>query len=94
MAIAVDSVVVQSEEQICAEVDGEVVMMSIGQGNYYGLDSVGGRVWELIAQPRCVDDLCDQLVAEYAVDRTTCEADVLRFLEDMAEQKLIEVRPR
>lgn len=93
MAIGNDSMVQQSPEQICAEVDGEVVMMNIAQGNYYGLDSVGGRIWELIAQPRRVNELCDDLMREYAVDRAACEADVLRFLDHLAEHKLITVQP-
>ncbi len=92
MNVELDSVVVQGREQICAEVDGEVVMMSIAQGNYYGLDSIGGRVWELIAEPCSVRELCDRLVVEFAVDRATCEADILCFLNDMAAQKLIDTR--
>jgi len=92
MNIELDSVVVQGREQICAEVDGEVVMMSITQGHYYGLDSIGGRVWELIAEPCSVRELCDRLVVEFAVDRAVCEADVLRFLNDMVAQKLIDTR--
>lgn len=93
MTIETGSIVVQGQEQICAEVDGEVVMMSIAQGHYYGLDDIGGRVWQLIAEPRRVSDLCERLVAEFAVDRATCEADVLRFLNEMEAQRLIESRP-
>ena len=92
MTIELDSIVVQGKEQICAEVDGEVVMMSIAQGNYYGLDSIGGRVWDLIAEPRKVSDMCGLLIGEFAVDRATCEADVLRFLNDLDAQHLIESR--
>ena len=55
-------------------------MMNISKGNYYGLDTVGGRVWESIAEPKQVGELFDALVTEYTVDRATCEADVLRFL--------------
>lgn len=92
MAIDAGSTVVQSKDQICAEVDGEVVMMSIEKGNYYGLDTIGGRIWELIVEPCTVNEVCDRLVAEFAVDRATCEADVLRFLNEMEAQRLIELR--
>jgi hypothetical protein len=93
-AVAVDlnSIVVQGREQVSAEVDGEVVMMSVAQGNYYGLAGIGGRIWELIAEPRRVSEVCQALVAEYRVDRATCEADALRFLNDMADHGLIECR--
>lgn len=92
MAIALQNVVAQSSDPICAEVDGEVVMMSIAKGNYYGLDAVGGRVWQLIATPSTVAAVCETLMAEFAVERAACEADVLRFLEDLRAQGLIEVQ--
>jgi len=92
MSIETSNIVAQGKDQVCAEVDGEVVMMSIQKGNYYGLDTVGGRIWELIAEPRQVSELCDSLASEYEVDRTILEADVLRFLNEMDEQGLIESR--
>jgi len=92
MAIALQNTVAQSSDPICAEVDGEVVMMSIAKGNYYGLDAVGGRIWQLLAAPVTVASVCETLLAEFAVERATCEADVLRFLEDLQVQGLIEVR--
>jgi hypothetical protein len=91
MSIEISSVVRQSEEQVAAEVDGEVVMMSIEQGNYYGIDEVGSRVWALIEQPTAVGAICDALEAEFDVERATCEADVLKFIEELAEQGLIRV---
>ena len=85
------SVVHQSEEQVSAEVDGEVVMMSVEQGNYYGLDEVGSRIWELVETPSTVTAVCDALVAEFDVDRATCEGDVIRFIQEMADQGLVTV---
>jgi hypothetical protein len=36
--------------------------------------------------------LCEALAAEFAVDRATCERDVLAFLQELAGQNLIHVR--
>ena len=91
MTIEMTSVVSRSEEQVCAEVDGEVVMMSVERGNYYGLDAVGSRIWELIETPSTVAALCDRLVAEYAVERGQCETDVLHFLQQMSDQGLVKL---
>lgn len=92
MSVDLNSVVVQGKDQVCAEVDGEVVMMSVQKGNYYGLDNVGGRVWDLIAEPRRVSEVVDALLAEYHVDQATCAADLLRFLGELENQGLIEIR--
>lgn len=91
MSIEFSSVVRQSEDQVSAEVDGEVVMMSVERGNYYGLDEVGSHVWDLIEKPTTVAAVCDAVMAEFDVERATCEGDVLKFLEELTEQGLIQI---
>lgn len=49
--INLNSVVAQSEDQVSTELDGETVLMSIEQGNYYGMDKVLSRIWALIEKP-------------------------------------------
>ena len=90
MIVEADSIVAQSTEQVAEEIDGEVVMMSIPRGSYYGLDGVGARIWGLINEPRRVSDLCEVLLTEYDVERASCETQVLRFLNDMVAQGLVE----
>lgn len=87
-----DTVIVRSDGLIEAEVDGEVVALSIDQGTCYGLNKVGSRIWTLIATPMKVGDLCTQLVAEYDVDMATCERQVLDLLEELRAEKMIEMR--
>ena len=91
MTIEISSVVRQSEQQVAAEVDGEVVMMSIESGNYYGLDEVGSRIWALLETPTTVTRVCDTLMDEFEVERTTLEGHVLQFLKQLAEQGLIRI---
>jgi hypothetical protein len=75
------------------QIDGEIVIMSIEQEKYYGLDPIGSRIWELIAQPRSVADLCEMLLAEFDIDRETCQRDVLAFLERLQTEKVIQIAP-
>jgi hypothetical protein len=58
---------------------------------YYGLNAVGGRVWELIQEPRNVSDVRDLLLAEYEVGADECLQEVLRLLQDLAVHQLVEV---
>lgn len=89
MTIELSSIVTQGNDPICTEVDGETVMMSIEKGNYYGLNGVGSRIWQLIATPMSVLQLCEKILEEFAVDRETCEADLLKFLNQLEQQNLI-----
>ena len=87
--ITLDSVVCRSSDVMASSVENELVMMDIDRGMYYALNAVGSDIWERIAQPSMVADLCDQLQQVYAVDAATCEADVLAVLNDMAANGLL-----
>ena len=78
------SVVTRSPEILDAEIDGETVMMSIENGEYYGLDEIGSTIWQLLEEPRSVDDLCRTLRQEYDVEEDKCRRDVTRFLGELA----------
>lgn len=91
MALSMSDTVGRSLDQVAAEVDGEVVMMSIAKGSYYGLDGVGSRIWGLLEIPCRLSVLCDALRAEYAVDAIECERDLLAFTEQLLAEGLIEV---
>lgn len=82
--------VVRSAEPVDAEVDGAIVMMSLKRGNYYGLDPVGSRIWQLLAEPISIGSLCDKLTIEFEVGRDECEKDVLEFLHELEREGLIE----
>jgi len=85
------SVVVQAGDVLTANVDTELVMMRLESNGYFGLDAIGRRIWELIAAPRPVAAICAALVEEYAVAPDTCEADVLRFLQELVDYGVVAV---
>jgi hypothetical protein len=70
---------------------GEVVILDLKSGTYYGLDAVAARIWSLIEEPASVIAIKDAIVAHYDVDPVTCERDVRIFLSQMQEAGLIEV---
>lgn len=89
--ISLQAQVWQLPGHIVSDMAGEKVMLSVQQGNYYNLGEIGGRIWDLIAQPIAVEALVGQLITEYAVEQSVCQAHVLSFLEQLNEQGLITV---
>lgn len=81
--------IVRSPAVLAAEVDGEIVMMSIEQGRYFGLDDIGSDIWKRIEQPCSFAALIDSLTADYDADRGTIAADVTALLARMAEQDVV-----
>lgn len=83
------TIIVRVSDLLTAEVDGELVAMSVEQGKCYGLNAVGTRVWNLIEQPRSVDSVCEQLMIEYAIEEAQCRREVAELLQSMHTQKML-----
>jgi Coenzyme PQQ synthesis protein D (PqqD) len=92
--LAGDVVIARNEGLLTAEVDGELMAMSIDRGTCYGLNGSGTRIWALIAEPCTVDDLCAQLLSEYDVDAEQCRSEVIDLLVELRAEGLITVRGR
>jgi hypothetical protein len=73
------------------DMDGELVMMNIEQGRYFGLNQTGTRIWALLAQPVVISDLCDQLMAEFSVPHKQCEQELIAYLENLLSRGLLQV---
>lgn len=77
---------------LTTEVDGELIAMSVDKGTCYGLNSIGTRIWALIAEPRSIDDLCDRLLTEFDVEEEVCRREVVDLLERLRAEGLVTVR--
>jgi hypothetical protein len=67
----------------------EAVMLSISAGRYYGLNAVGARIWELIATPMTVSEICARLCEEFEVDAQNCELAVLEFVNEVVDRGIV-----
>ncbi|MDO5499586.1 MAG: PqqD family peptide modification chaperone [Propionibacteriaceae bacterium] len=69
--------------------ESETVMLDITAGSYYGLRDVSKAIWDRLAAPVSVDELCEDLMAEFDVDRPTCERETIGFLNQLRERGLV-----
>ena len=88
-SLSSDSLIVLNGGLVEAEVDGEVVALSIEHGTCYGLNRVGSRIWKLIEKPIRISELCAALLAEYKVEPDVCEREVLDLLEQLRAEGMI-----
>lgn len=72
-----------------SDLDNEVVMAHLQTGKYYGLNAVGAQVWKMLAQPLTIDELCQQLLRDFAVDVATCHADVAELIVKLIDAQLV-----
>jgi Coenzyme PQQ synthesis protein D (PqqD) len=84
------STIVVSNQLVSGDLlDGEVAILNLPDGVYYGLNDVGRRVWDLIQQPRTVHELKEILLQEYDVDPEKCSRELIDLLQDLAKHGLI-----
>ena len=76
-----------------ASVDGHLVVLHPGNGEYAGLDGTARRTWELLADPTTFGELVDLLAAEFGVPRSVCAPDLAGFLEGARRQGLVRRDP-
>jgi hypothetical protein len=69
----------------------EVVMLDLAGGTYFGLDPIGARIWELMADGKTLGEIRDQMLAEYEVTPEELERDILRLADELNGQGLIQV---
>ncbi len=82
---------IRSDQFITATVDDDIVMMSIEKGAYFSLDETGTTIWEQLAKPVTVADICTRLEQQFDVDPAQCEADVRAFLNELAQEGMVEL---
>jgi hypothetical protein len=80
-----------SDGQVSSDIGDEVAIIDFRTGMYYGLDSVGARVWALIQEPRTVSEIRDILTSEYEVDTLRCERDLVALHQRLVEEGLVEI---
>jgi len=74
------------------EMDGELVMMGLQQGEYYSLRDVAASLWQFLDRPRTLDELCDLVAGEYDVSAQDCRSDVAAFLDELTAKSMVDAR--
>jgi hypothetical protein len=86
------STVLRVAESVLKRTAGnETVLLDLDSEEFFGLDGVGARAFELFEQPRRLDAVVDTLLGEYDVDRETLTADVTDLVTALVTRNLLVV---
>lgn len=79
-----------SEDVVTREVEGETVLLDLASGTYFGLNAVGGRVWELIdGDGLTLDQICGCIETEFEVARKVVDGDITALARELVERGLV-----
>ena len=74
------------------DLDDEAVLLNLSTGVYFGLDTVGTRIWHLLLERGQLAAVRDAIVEEYDVTTDVSTADLLGFVDALARAQLVELR--
>lgn len=83
------TVLTQSTQQVSCNLNEEVAILDLEKAVYFGLEGVGAHIWQALAEPRSVAEICESVVEEFDVAPETCRDDVIRFLTALKEAGLV-----
>jgi hypothetical protein len=87
-----NSTIEASKDQISVDVEGEVVLLNLKSGIYYGLEGVGARIWNLIQSPKVISEIEEVILREYEVNTESCKFDLNNFIQKLRAEGLIEIK--
>lgn len=67
----------------------ETVLLDLVSGVYFGLDGVGKRIWESVAEGNNLGQAVAIIVTEYEVDEEQAQTDVIEFASDLVTRGLL-----
>ena len=85
------SIVRRSDRQVSCDLNGEAAILQLDQAVYFGLKGVGAHVWARLEQPQSIADLRRSVCAEFEIEASRCEADLLDFLSELQRAGLVEI---
>lgn len=84
-----NSVFGRRDRVMMQEVEGQTVLLDIASGEYFALNEVGGRVWDLCDGTRTVGEVVDTICAEYDAPTDLVLSDARDLLEGLAGAGLV-----
>lgn len=83
--------VVVPDDVLVRDIQNESILLNLNNENYYGLDESGRHFWKTLEASATIQEAYNKLLAEYDVDEDTLRADLIEFIDVLAEQGLIEL---
>ncbi len=72
------------------EIDREIVAVDLGRSDYVSTNQSGVLLWRRLAEGTTREQLVEELVSAFGIDRERASEDVGRFLDELDARNLLE----
>lgn len=84
------SCLLHHNENVIAQTSGQrLVLFHLETGNYYSLNEMGARIWEICADPKSSEEIVRQIESEYDAPMHVIIEDVGRLLDELKANHLL-----
>jgi hypothetical protein len=77
------------DDVVVKDLAGEAVLLHLGTSTYFGLDSVGTRIWQLIEECQSTEAAVPLLLQEFEVDEQQLRRDVDALVAQLLAKRLL-----
>lgn len=88
-----NSIVRITPDVLHQELGGETVLLNLANESYFGLNEVGTRIWQVLAETNSANDVIKCLVDEYEVSEDQLRIDVEKLIGELVAGGLLTVGP-
>jgi hypothetical protein len=74
--------------------DGEVVLLHLDSKSYFSLNVTGERIWQGLKQGLSLREISQRLQAEFDVDEASADSSVVELVDELTQQKLVQLSDR
>ena len=79
------------DRQLSTNLAGEIVILDLERGIYFGLSDVGVVIWEALQSPITIAAIVERVVSTYDVPPATAEVDAIELVNDLVARGLVEI---
>jgi hypothetical protein len=69
----------------------EAVILNLASGVYFGLDTVGTRMWQLMSEHESTETVVEALLAEYEVEKKQLRCDLDDLIRQLSDKGLMTI---
>jgi coenzyme PQQ synthesis protein D (PqqD) len=87
--LSITDAVCVPEDVIVRELNGEAVVLNLHNGTYFGLNSVGMRIWQLCEEHGSLREVWEAMQHEFDAPGDALQTDLLVFVNELSSRKLL-----
>ena len=91
MSTSFERRITATSDALVSIIAGESVILNCQTESYFGLDHTGTRMWTALTTSASIQAAYEILDSEFDTDKDLLQRDLLAFIEQLADRKLIEL---